>query len=179
MELADVVNAHFAFPVVGVVVCAVLVFAFGFKSPVEPPSFDALDDDEKKTKKTRQRKQTHSDKVRYDFWDCITESPSSSCFLCLRLQNVANFCYHLLLGSDRHPVYSGRCPGYGYDSISRLGVIFRLTMHTSRGWGIEVWQHIFPSVQMEDNINKFSVKFLMHMFSLRKLKSICIRRPLP
>lgn len=64
MELSDVVTAHFAFPVVGVVLCAVLVFAFGFKSPVEPPSFDALDDDEKKTKKTRQKKQTHSDKVR-------------------------------------------------------------------------------------------------------------------
>jgi len=63
MELSDVVNAHFAFPVVGVVLCAVLVFAFGFRSPAEPPSFDALDDDEKKTKKTRQRKQTHSDKV--------------------------------------------------------------------------------------------------------------------
>jgi len=66
MDLSAVVNAHFAaFPVVGVVLCAVLVFAFGFKSPGEPPSFDGLDDDEKKTKKTRQKKQTHSDKVRY------------------------------------------------------------------------------------------------------------------
>jgi len=64
MELSDVVNAHFAFPVVGVVLCAVLVFAFGFKSPEEPPSFDALEDDDKKTKKARQRKQTHSEKVR-------------------------------------------------------------------------------------------------------------------
>jgi len=63
MELSDVVNAHFAFPVVGVVLCAVLVFAFGFKSPGEPPSFDALDDDDKKSKKTRQRKQTNSEKV--------------------------------------------------------------------------------------------------------------------
>jgi len=66
MELSDVVNAHFAFPVVGVVLCAMLVFAFGFKSPAEPPSFEALDDNEKKTKKSKQKKQTHADKVRYD-----------------------------------------------------------------------------------------------------------------
>ena len=63
MELADVVNAHFAFPVVGVVLCAVLVFAFGFKSPGEPPSFDGLEEYEKKSKKSRQRKQSHSEKV--------------------------------------------------------------------------------------------------------------------
>lgn len=62
MELSDVVNAHFAFPVVGVVLCAVLVFAFGFKSPGEPPSFDALEEFEKKSKKSRQRKQSHSEK---------------------------------------------------------------------------------------------------------------------
>lgn len=40
MELAEVVNPGFAVPVVGVVLCAVLVFAFGFKSSVQPPSFD-------------------------------------------------------------------------------------------------------------------------------------------
>jgi len=64
MELSDVVNVHFAFPVVGVVLCAVLVFAFGFKSPGEPPSFDALEEYEKKSKKSRQRKHSHSEKVR-------------------------------------------------------------------------------------------------------------------
>lgn len=57
MELSEVVSAHFAFPVVGVVLCAVLVFAFGFKSPAQPPSFDLLeDDDDRKYKKSRQKK---------------------------------------------------------------------------------------------------------------------------
>lgn len=51
------VSAHFAVPVVGVVVCAVLVFAFGFKSPVQPPSFDLLnEDDHRKYKRSRQKK---------------------------------------------------------------------------------------------------------------------------
>jgi len=70
MELSDVVNAHFAFPVVGVVLCAVLVFAFGFKSPGEPPSFDALEEFEKKSKKSRQRKQSHCEKARYNWLFC-------------------------------------------------------------------------------------------------------------
>ena len=50
------VNPHFAFPVVGVVICAVLVFAFGFKSPVQPPSFDFGPEAEKRAKKTKQKK---------------------------------------------------------------------------------------------------------------------------
>lgn len=51
------VSAHFAVPVVGVVVCAVLVFAFGFKSPVQPPSFDLLnEDDHRKYRRSRQKK---------------------------------------------------------------------------------------------------------------------------
>ncbi len=54
MELAEVVNPQFAFPVVGVVLCAVLVFALGFKSPVQPPSFD-FDDDKPKSKKQLKR----------------------------------------------------------------------------------------------------------------------------
>lgn len=56
MELSEVVNPHFAVPVVGVVVCAVLVFAFGFKSPVQPPSFDFVDDDSRRHKRTKQKK---------------------------------------------------------------------------------------------------------------------------
>ena len=51
MELYQVVNPQFAVPVVGVVVCAFLVFAFGFKSPVPPPTFRF--EEEKKTKKTK------------------------------------------------------------------------------------------------------------------------------
>uniref|UniRef100_A0A147BHS9 Putative muscle m-line assembly protein unc-89 n=1 Tax=Ixodes ricinus TaxID=34613 RepID=A0A147BHS9_IXORI len=39
LPLGDVVSPQFAFPIVGVIVCALLVFAFGFKSPSLPPSF--------------------------------------------------------------------------------------------------------------------------------------------
>lgn len=55
MEFAEVVNPHFAVPVVGVVVFALLVYAFGFKSPVQPPSFD-FDHEEKKSKKQKKPK---------------------------------------------------------------------------------------------------------------------------
>jgi len=55
MELSEVVNPHFAFPVVGVVLCAVLVFAFGFKSPVQPPSFVVFEED-RKPKKSKHKK---------------------------------------------------------------------------------------------------------------------------
>lgn len=45
MEFSEVVsNPHYAFPVVGVLLCALLVFAFGFKSPAQPPSFDFEDE---------------------------------------------------------------------------------------------------------------------------------------
>ena len=55
MEFAEVVNPHFAFPVVGVVLCALLVYAFGFKSPVQPPSFD-FEHEERRSKKTKKSK---------------------------------------------------------------------------------------------------------------------------
>ncbi len=55
MELAEVVNPQIAFPVVGVVICAVLVFAFGFKSPVQPPSFD-FENEKKYRKQSRKAK---------------------------------------------------------------------------------------------------------------------------
>ncbi|XP_064624292.1 neurofilament heavy polypeptide-like [Lineus longissimus] len=54
MELAEVVNPHFAVPVFGVVLCAVLVFAFGFKSSVQPPSFDF--DEEKRLRRRKGKK---------------------------------------------------------------------------------------------------------------------------
>ena len=55
MELAEVVNPLFAVPVVGVVLCAVLVFAFGFKSSVQPPSFD-FERDDKHRARTKNKK---------------------------------------------------------------------------------------------------------------------------
>ena len=54
MDIAEVINPQFAFPVFGVVLCAVLVFAFGFKSSVQPPSF-AFEDDGKKSKKPQKK----------------------------------------------------------------------------------------------------------------------------
>ena len=56
MELSEVATLQVALPVVAVVVLAVLVFAFGFKSPAQPPSFDYFDTDEKKHRKTRAKK---------------------------------------------------------------------------------------------------------------------------
>lgn len=63
MELSEVVNVQFAVPVVGVVVCALLVFAFGFKSPGQPPDAMWSDDDERKTKRSRGKRSGHADKV--------------------------------------------------------------------------------------------------------------------
>lgn len=54
MEFTEVVSAHVALPVIGVLLCAFLVFAFGFKSPVQPPSFDF--DDERKQNQRRGKK---------------------------------------------------------------------------------------------------------------------------
>ena len=56
MELAEVVSPHFAVPVVGVVLCAVLVFAFGFKSSVQPPSFDFEKDEKHRLRQKAHRK---------------------------------------------------------------------------------------------------------------------------
>ena len=63
MELFELANAQFAVPVVGVFLCALLVFAFGFKSPVPPPSYIISDSDviHRQTqiaKKKRSRRQT-------------------------------------------------------------------------------------------------------------------------
>ncbi|KAL5015704.1 hypothetical protein ScPMuIL_005293 [Solemya velum] len=54
MELTEVVSPQIAIPVFGVVLCAVLVFVFGFKSPEQPPSFE-FDEDSKK-RRTRKSK---------------------------------------------------------------------------------------------------------------------------
>jgi hypothetical protein len=55
MELLEVVSPHVAFPVVGVLLCAFLVFAFGFKSPAQPPNFRYLEDDSKKRKSKKHK----------------------------------------------------------------------------------------------------------------------------
>lgn len=58
MELSEVVNTQYAFPVGVVLICAVLVFAFGFKSP-EQPAFAQLTytgDDRKPAGKKRKLK---------------------------------------------------------------------------------------------------------------------------
>ena len=54
MEITEAVTPHVLLPVIGVVFCAFLVFAFGFRSPVQPPSFDFEDD--KKQKRGRKAK---------------------------------------------------------------------------------------------------------------------------
>lgn len=60
LPLGTVVSPHYAFPIVGVILCALLVFAFGFKSPSQPPSFGSIDDESDKKKK---RKAKESQKV--------------------------------------------------------------------------------------------------------------------
>ncbi|XP_022255558.1 microtubule-associated protein 1B-like isoform X2 [Limulus polyphemus] len=57
MQFEEVVNPHFALPIVGVIVCALLVFAFGFKSPVQPPSFDQIIQEERRTAKKKKSSQ--------------------------------------------------------------------------------------------------------------------------
>jgi len=59
MELAEVVNPNVAVPVVGVILCFVLVYAFGFKSPVQPPSFELDEEDSKKTKTKSKHKKVY------------------------------------------------------------------------------------------------------------------------
>lgn len=57
MDFVHALNPLYAFPIVAVILCAFIVYAFGFKSPVQPPSFDAIDE-EKKTTKKRKTKET-------------------------------------------------------------------------------------------------------------------------
>ena len=47
MLIYDVPLFQFAIPVVAVILCVFLVFAFGFKSPGTPPTLDVHDDEEK------------------------------------------------------------------------------------------------------------------------------------
>lgn len=54
MELSEVVSANVALPVLGVVIFALFVFTYGFKSPPQPPSFDF--EDERKQNQKRGKK---------------------------------------------------------------------------------------------------------------------------
>ena len=55
MEITEVVTPSVAIPVLGVLVCAFLVFAFGFKSPGQPPSFEVFDEDSKRKRNKRSK----------------------------------------------------------------------------------------------------------------------------
>ena len=55
MEPIELMSPHVAVPVIGVIICAVLVFALGFRSPVQPPSFK-FEEPEKKSKKEKKSK---------------------------------------------------------------------------------------------------------------------------
>lgn len=79
MELGEVVNPHYAFPVVGVILCVLLVFAFGFKSPVQPPSFDSLEEEKKPIPKKRTKSSRSKDvnKVKSQQNGRVGGSPSS------------------------------------------------------------------------------------------------------
>ena len=80
MELAEVVNPHFAVPVFGVVLCAVLVFAFGFKSSVQPPSFDF--DEEKRLKRKKS-------KVNIEAITCLFRYMTVVKFCCVVVSNFS------------------------------------------------------------------------------------------
>lgn len=58
MEFVQALNPLYAFPIVAVILCAFVVYAFGFKSPVQPPSFDGIEE-EKKISKKRKTKETN------------------------------------------------------------------------------------------------------------------------
>ncbi|KAH9515293.1 hypothetical protein Btru_014090 [Bulinus truncatus] len=60
MDLTELVSPHVAMPVIGVVVCAIMVFAFGFRSPVQPPSFNFEEEGDKKNKRKIKQTKTKS-----------------------------------------------------------------------------------------------------------------------
>jgi len=63
MEFIQAFNPLYAVPIVAVVFCAFIVYAFGFKSPVPPPSFDGIDDDKKYSKKRKSKETQKQNKV--------------------------------------------------------------------------------------------------------------------
>lgn len=57
-EFAQALNPLYAFPIVAVILCAFIVYAFGFKSPVQPPSFEKIEEQVKKVSKKRKTKES-------------------------------------------------------------------------------------------------------------------------
>nr|XP_042898042.1 triadin-like [Parasteatoda tepidariorum] len=55
MEFLQAFNPLYAVPIVAVIFCALIVFTFGFKSPIQPPSFEGLE--EKKSVRKRKTKE--------------------------------------------------------------------------------------------------------------------------
>ncbi|XP_035658440.1 stress response protein NST1-like [Branchiostoma floridae] len=68
MDFTDPQTLHFSVPIVSVVVLAALVFVCGFRASFEPPSFKALDEDNRKKNRRKNKRITNgfllSDKVR-------------------------------------------------------------------------------------------------------------------
>ena len=62
METTELFSVNVAAPVVAVVFCAFLVFLFGFKAPVQPPSFDFEDERKQTQRKAKKVKVGHSKK---------------------------------------------------------------------------------------------------------------------
>ncbi|GFW70393.1 uncharacterized protein TNCV_4915131 [Trichonephila clavipes] len=63
MEFIQAFNPLYAVPIVAVILCAFIVYALGFKSPVQPPSFDGFEDEKKFTKKRRVKESQKSNKL--------------------------------------------------------------------------------------------------------------------
>lgn len=55
VSIQDFSSSIYLFPIVAVIICAVLVFAFGFKSPSQPPNFSLLNEEQKRVVKRRKK----------------------------------------------------------------------------------------------------------------------------
>ncbi|GBM08346.1 hypothetical protein AVEN_108351-1 [Araneus ventricosus] len=63
MEFIQAFNPLYAVPIVAVILCAFIVYAFGFKSPVQPPSFEGIEEEKKYPKKRRGKETQKSNKL--------------------------------------------------------------------------------------------------------------------
>ncbi|XP_054721679.1 probable replication factor C subunit 1 [Uloborus diversus] len=59
-EFIQSLNLLYAIPVVAVIFCAIIVYAVGFKTPVQPPSFDGIEEEKKLTKKKKTKDSSKS-----------------------------------------------------------------------------------------------------------------------
>ncbi|CAL1282259.1 unnamed protein product [Larinioides sclopetarius] len=63
MEFIQAFNPLYAVPIVAVILCAFIVYAFGFKSPVQPPSFEGIEEEKKYPKKRRGKETQKNNKL--------------------------------------------------------------------------------------------------------------------